>query len=64
MLMGPIPAIALSGVSKTYRTRDGDVPSLQPIVPAVAGVPENFISPEDFNKYAESSDKIFQDMFR
>ncbi|MBV8912924.1 MAG: ABC transporter ATP-binding protein [Acetobacteraceae bacterium] len=31
MLMGPIPAIALAGVSKTYRTRDGDVPSLQPI---------------------------------
>ena len=31
MLMGPIPAIALTGVSKTYRTREGDVPSLQPI---------------------------------
>ena len=31
MLMGPIPAIALAGVSKTYRTRDGDVPSLRPI---------------------------------
>jgi NitT/TauT family transport system ATP-binding protein len=31
MLMGPIPAIALAGVSKTYRTREGDVPSLQPI---------------------------------
>src|SRR3954447_2811829 len=29
--MGPLPAIALSGVSKTYRTREGDVPSLRPI---------------------------------
>ncbi len=25
------PAIELRGVSKTYRTRDGEVPSLRPI---------------------------------
>ncbi len=25
------PGISLSGVSKTYRSRDGDVPSLQPL---------------------------------
>ncbi len=31
MLLGPVAAIALSGVSKTYRTREGDVPSLQPV---------------------------------
>ena len=44
-----------------------DVPALESlnrIVPSVAGVGENFISPEDFNKYAESSEKIFQDLFR
>jgi len=31
MLMGPLAAIAITGVSKTYRTRGGDVPSLQPV---------------------------------
>ena len=31
MLQGPLAAIAIDGVSKTYRTRDGDVPSLRPI---------------------------------
>ena len=28
---GAAPGITLSGVSKTYRTRDGDVPSLRPL---------------------------------
>ncbi len=28
---GPQPGITLSGVSKTYRSRDGDVPSLRPL---------------------------------
>jgi ABC-type Fe3+ transport system substrate-binding protein len=44
-----------------------DVPAsaaLRPIVPSVAGVPENFITPEEFDKYADTSDKIFQDLFR
>ena len=36
MLVGPIAAIALDGVSKTYRTRDGDVPSLRPVDLAIA----------------------------
>jgi iron(III) transport system substrate-binding protein len=40
------------------------LPSLAPVVPQVAGVPENFIKPEDLQKYAESSEKIYQDIFR
>ena len=28
---GAAPGITLSGVSKTYRSRDGDVPSLKPL---------------------------------
>src|ERR1700723_1783752 len=28
---GGVPGIQLSGVSKTYRSRDGDVPSLRPL---------------------------------
>ena len=28
---GAVPGITLSGVSKTYRSRDGDVPSLKPL---------------------------------
>ena len=28
---GPQPGIRLSGVSKTYRSRDGEVPSLRPL---------------------------------
>lgn len=44
-----------------------DVPPLEkltPIVPAKAGVPENFISSENLNKYTESSSKIWEDLFR
>jgi ABC-type Fe3+ transport system substrate-binding protein len=45
----------------------GDVaplPALAPIVPARAGVEENFISPEKLNAYTESSAKIVEDLFR
>jgi len=44
-----------------------DVPplrTLEPVVPKKAGVPENFVSPENLNKYAEGSDKIYEDLFR
>ncbi len=44
-----------------------DVPALESlnrIVPNVAKIRENFITPEDFNKYAESSEQIYQDLFR
>jgi ABC-type Fe3+ transport system substrate-binding protein len=44
-----------------------DVPPverLEPIVPKTAGVPENFISSENLNKYTESSSKIWEDLFR
>jgi iron(III) transport system substrate-binding protein len=40
------------------------LPSLNSIVPAAAGVPENFITPDEFDRYAESSEKIYQDLFR
>ena len=36
MLQGPLAAIALDGVSKTYRTREGDVPSLRPVALEIA----------------------------
>jgi ABC-type Fe3+ transport system substrate-binding protein len=44
-----------------------DVPpleSLASIVPTKAGVPENFISPENLLKFNESSEQIYQDLFR
>ncbi len=44
-----------------------DVPpldSLAPVVPQTAKVPENFISPESLLKYNDSSEKIYQDLFR
>ncbi len=40
------------------------LPHLQAVVPLKAGVPENFISPENMLKYAEGSNKIYQDLFR
>ncbi len=40
------------------------LPSLAPVVPQKAGVPENFVSPEDLLKYNETSEKIYQDLFR
>ncbi len=40
------------------------VAQIAPIVPSRAGVEENFISPENLNKYTESSAKIVEDLFR
>jgi ABC-type Fe3+ transport system substrate-binding protein len=40
------------------------LPQIASIVPSRAGVVENFISPENLNKYTESSSKIIQDLFR
>jgi hypothetical protein len=37
---------------------------IAPIVPARAGVTENFITPENLNHYTESSSKIIEDLFR
>jgi iron(III) transport system substrate-binding protein len=37
---------------------------IAPIVPARAGVAENFISPQKLNAYTESSAKIVEDLFR
>ena len=44
-----------------------DVPPLDlvaPVVPQKAGVPENFITPEDLNTYTVSSQAIWQERFR
>ncbi len=40
------------------------LPQLAPIVPARAGVAENFISPDNIGAYTESSSKIIDDLFR
>ena len=40
------------------------LPHLQAVVPQKAGVPENFISPENMLKYAEGSNRIYQELFR
>ena len=40
------------------------LPSLAPVVPQKAGVPENFVSPEDLLKYNDTSEKIYQELFR
>ncbi|MFN3891312.1 MAG: ABC transporter substrate-binding protein [Beijerinckiaceae bacterium] len=34
------------------------------VVPSKAGVPQNFVLPESLSKYGDSSEKIFQDLFR
>jgi ABC-type Fe3+ transport system substrate-binding protein len=39
-------------------------PEIRLAVPRIAGVPENFLSPEQVRKYSESSEKIYQDLFR
>ena len=44
-----------------------DVPpldTLAPVVPTRAKVPENFISPENLLKFNDSSEKVYQDLFR
>jgi iron(III) transport system substrate-binding protein len=40
------------------------LPELAPVVPHTAGVPENFISPHNFAQYTDSSEKIYDDLFR
>ena len=37
---------------------------IAPIVPARAGVQENFVTPENLNSHTESSSKIVEDLFR
>ena len=37
---------------------------LASVIPARAGVPEMFVGPNDLNKYNESSQKIYDEMFR
>ncbi len=39
-------------------------PELAPVVPQKAGVPQNLVLPESLGKYGDSSEKIFQDLFR
>ena len=39
-------------------------PTIDPIVPQRAGYSENFIAPEKTVKYGESSEKIWEDLFR
>jgi len=50
-----------------YFPVDPDVaplPALAAVVPAIAGVPENFVGPDKLIKYTDSSEDIFQKLFR
>ena len=50
-----------------YFPADPDVapsPLLAPVVPKTAGVPENFIGPDKLLRYNDSSEEIFQKLFR
>lgn len=50
-----------------YFPVDPDVaplPALAPIVPKIAGVPENFVGPDQLIKYTDSSEDIYQKLFR
>jgi ABC-type Fe3+ transport system substrate-binding protein len=38
--------------------------ALAAVIPARAGVPELFVSPDQFNQYTESSQKIFEELFQ
>lgn len=40
------------------------MPMLAPVVPRLAGVPENFIGPDKLIKYTESSEEIYRQLFR
>jgi ABC-type Fe3+ transport system substrate-binding protein len=40
------------------------LPALAAVVPAIAGVPENFVGPDKLIKYTASSEDIFQKLFR
>jgi ABC-type Fe3+ transport system substrate-binding protein len=37
---------------------------LASVIPARAGVPELFLSPDRLNEYTESSQKLFEELFR
>jgi iron(III) transport system substrate-binding protein len=39
-------------------------PVLAPLVPKLAGVPENFVGPDKLMKYTDSSEEIFRRLFR
>jgi ABC-type Fe3+ transport system substrate-binding protein len=39
-------------------------PMLTPVVPKLAGVPENFVGPDKLMKYTDSSEEIFRQLFR
>jgi iron(III) transport system substrate-binding protein len=50
-----------------YFPVDPDVaplPALAPVVPRIAGLPENFVGPDKLMKYTDSSEEIFQKLFR
>jgi ABC-type Fe3+ transport system substrate-binding protein len=50
-----------------YFPVDPDVaplPGLAAVVPRIAGVAENFVGPDKLIKYTESSEEIFQKLFR
>jgi iron(III) transport system substrate-binding protein len=50
-----------------YFPVDPDVaplPALAPVVPRIAGLPENFVGPDQLMKYTDSSEDIFQKLFR
>lgn len=49
-----------------FPAHPGVAPSelLAPVVPSKAGVAENFVGPSVLNKYAESSEKIYEELFR
>jgi ABC-type Fe3+ transport system substrate-binding protein len=40
------------------------LPALAPVVPRIAGVPENFVGPDQLIKYTDSSEDIYQRLFR
>ncbi len=46
------------------RSDVGPKPHLTPVVPTKAGVRENLVLPELLGKYGDSSEKIYQDLFR
>ncbi len=39
-------------------------PMLAPVVPKLAGVPENFVGPDKLMKYTDSSEEVFRQLFR
>jgi hypothetical protein len=38
--------------------------TLASVIPARAGVPELFVTPEKLDRYTESSQKIFEELFQ